>query len=117
LCVDAEGDDLVRAVVFEIKMRERGEVLHAEDDDLSHPCSLLVDVCGVLVKPVVVSDNEVSAQLFGQKMGQRVERQMKQIVTLPINLLRHHVESHSDARMCKDARDESFEIIEHLGER
>src|SRR4051812_996296 len=51
-----------------------------------------IDICRVLIRIVVVPNEEVAAEITTDETGHRVERQMKQIVALPVDNRRHDVE-------------------------
>src|SRR6185295_20063678 len=103
------------AVVFEIKLCELRKVLNSEDDHSRH-CSvaLAIDVGRVLVKPVIVSENEIPRHFCFQKLCKGIKWQVKKIVALPVHVLRHHVECDSNARMCEDAHEQLLEVRKHL---
>src|SRR3989442_14982732 len=102
------------AVVLQVKMRELREILNAEDDYFSHRGMLLtVDIGRVFIKPVVVSDDEISRQLLLEKSCQLVKGQVKKIFSLPINVLRHDVEGEADTRLLENVSYEPLEVSEH----
>ncbi len=60
--MDRETDDIVRAVVQQIEMRERRKISDTKDDDIGHGLPVLsVDVSRVFVQTVIGPKHEMAA--------------------------------------------------------
>ena len=74
----------------------------------------LVDVGRVLIQAVVVPDHHVAAHFPRKERQQAIHGQVEEVVALPVDLLRHHVEGESDRRQFAHAPDERAQIGEHV---
>ena len=101
-----------------LETRELDEVLDAECDKLCHDqCSLSVNVGRIFVEPVIMSEDEVPRQLLREKICERLEWQMKEVVAFPVDLFGCHIEGDTDSRFLKELADHVLKERQHLLKR